>query len=579
MNRVVKLLTLAVVLSLLAALAVVPAAAQDECCQGGIIVEGNPGGDVATMNPLLASDTASRRVAALISPGFLGTNDAEQVIAMNAPGAMVTTWDISEDGTVYTFHLRDDLVWSDGTPITSADVIYAWKAIQEGAKGTIDVQSSYIIDPTGQTGVLDVTAPDDYTVQIKFATAECTALGYAGSIYPIPAHVLPEDVTQLMDADYNMNPTVGWGPFKFAEFRPSEQVSLVGNPDYPDAQEGVVIPTGYIYKNVPDATVVVEQFLAGEISWMTDPNVSRRADIRATDAQVFDYPGNSWDYVAFNLADPENPQNAYDDSGNPIDQGHHPLFGDVRVRQALAKATDVDSIIQAAVFNEGARMTSFIIPSSWAYNNDLPTITYDPEAAAAQLEEAGWIDEDGDGIREAHGAMYAEDGTPLQFTLYTNEGNTRREAIGTLVQDEWAQIGVKVDFQTIDFNTLLDIMDSQTFDAFILGWRNGYPDDPDVTQILTSISDVVGSGSDFTSWHNDRFEELNDQAKNVPGCAPEDRAPLYHEMQQIFQEDVPYVPLFVINGEYAAGAGISGFDPYPNAPLWNVDSWSTLATP
>ena len=196
------------------------------------------------------------------------------------------------------------------------------------------------------------------------------------------------------------------------------------------------------------------------------------------------------------------------------------------------------------------------------------------------LTDAGWIDDDNDPStpRVAKGAMYAPDGTKFEFTLYTNEGNTRRTAIGTLVQDELAQIGIKVDFQTIDFNTLLDIMNSQTFDAIILGWRNGYPDDPDVTQLFTPASDVVGSGSDFTSYNNPEFNALNNQAKTVPGCATDDRAPLYKQMQKILQDDVPYVWLFAQNGEYDAGASVEGFDPRPSNLLWNVDTW-TVKTP
>jgi peptide/nickel transport system substrate-binding protein len=375
-----------------------------------------------------------------------------------------------------------------------------------------------------------------------------------------------------------LDPTVTSGPFMFSELRPGEQTSLVGSPDYTDAVDGVVKPAGYIYKNVPDQTVIIEQFLAGELNVLDNPSVARREDIRNSDAQVYSYPGNSWDYMAFNLADPNNPQNAFDDAGNPIDQGHHPIFGDVAVRQAIARAVDVDSIIQAAVFNEGTRMSSFLIPASWAYDQSLAPLPFDPEAAAQMLTDAGWTDDNGDGVREAHGAMYAEDGTPLQFTLYTNEGNTRREAIGTLIQDELSQIGVKVDFQTIDFNTLLDIMDSQTFDAIILGWRNGYPDDPDATQLFTPGSDVLGSGSNFTSYNNPEFNALNDQAKTVPGCDPAERAPLYAQMQKIMQEDLPYLWLFAQNGMYAASANVEGFDPRPSNLLWNVDAWS-VSTP
>jgi peptide/nickel transport system substrate-binding protein len=578
MNKVVKLLALGVVLSLLAALAVVPAIAQDECCQGGVIIEGNLGGDVAVLNPILISDTASRRVDNLINMGFLGVDPEQAVIAPNSRGAIVQDWEISEDGTVYTFHLREDLTWSDGTPITSADVMYSWEAIKAGAEGLIDVPASYVVDPSGATGILDVQAPDDHTIVMTFATAECTALNYAASVVPVPSHVMPADVTTLMDADYNLNPTVTSGPFLFSEFRPGEQVSVVGSPTYADAINGAVVPSGFIYKNVPDQTVIVEQFLAGELNLIDGPAVARREDIRNTDAQVYPFPGNAWDYFAMNLADPNNPQNAFDEAGNPIDQGHHPIFGDVRVRQAFARAIDVESMISAAVFNEGSRMTSFLIPASWAYDNDLAPIPFDPEAAATMLEEAGWTDEDGDGIREAHGALYAEDGTPLQFTLFTNEGNTRREAVGTLIQDQLAQVGAQVDFQTIDFNTLLDIMDSQTFDTIILGWRNGFPDDPDATQLFTPASDVIGSGSNFTSFNNAEFTELNNQAKALPGCDPTERAAIYADMQQIMQEELPYIWLFTQDGFYAAGANVEGFGPYPSQLLWNVDTWS-VSTP
>ncbi|MBK9751705.1 MAG: hypothetical protein IPO91_33750 [Chloroflexi bacterium] len=557
-----------------------PVAAQ-EGGQGGIIIEGNLSADVATMNPIMSSDTASSRVIGFMFPSFIGADPAAAVLAPAQPNSLAESWEISEDGLTYTFTLRQDMTWSDGTPITSADILYSWEAIKAGAEGLIDVPGSYIIDPTGATGVLDVQAPDDYTVVVTMASPECTSLSYAASIVPAPSHVLPEDVSTLGDSEFNLNPTVTRGPFTFGEFRPGEQVSLVNDPTYPavDTVLGYVAPEGFIYRTVPDQTVMVEQFLAGELNVIDGPAVARRQDIRNSSATVYSYPGNAWDYLAMNLADPNNPQNAFDEAGNPIDQGNHPIFGDVRVRQALARAIDVESIIDAAVFNEGERMTSFLIPASWAYADDLAPIPFDPEAAAAMLDEAGWVDADNDPAtpRVAQGSMYAEDGAEFVFTLYTNEGNTRREAIGTLVQDQLAQIGVRVDFQTIDFNTLLDIMDSQTFDTIILGWRNGYPDDPDATQLFTPASDVIGSGSNFTSFNNERFTELNAQAKSLPGCDPAERAAIYGEMQQIMQDELPYIWLFATNGMYAANS-IEGFDPYPSQLYWNADAWS-VSTP
>ena len=573
-----KFLMIGTAVALLGAFA--PIAAQ-EGGQGGIIIEGNLSADVATMNPIMSSDTASQRVIGFMFPSFIGADPAAAVLAPAQPNSLAESWEISEDGLTYTFTLRQDMTWSDGTPITSADILYSWEAIKAGAEGLIDVPGSYIIDPTGATGVLDVQAPDDFTVVVTMASPECTSLSYAASIVPAPSHVLPEDVTTLGDSEFNLAPSVTRGPFTFGEFRPGEQVSLVNDPTFPavDTVLGYVAPEGFIYRTVPDATVMVEQFLAGELNTIDGPSVARRQDIRNSSATVYSYPGNAWDYLAMNLADPNNPQNAFDEAGNPIDQGNHPIFGDVRVRQAIARAIDIESIIDAAVFNEGERMTSFLIPASWAYADDLAPIPFDPEAAAAMLDEAGWVDADSDPAtpRVAQGAEFAEDGTEFVFTLYTNEGNTRREAIGTLVQDQLAQIGIRVDFQTIDFNTLLDIMDSQTYDSLILGWRNGYPDDPDATQLFTPASDVIGSGSDFTSFNNERFNELNTQAKSLAGCDPAERAAIYGEMQQIMQEELPYIWLFATNGMYAANS-IEGFDPYPSQMYWNIDAWS-VSTP
>ena len=566
-----------VLLVAMVAATVVPAFAQ-ESGTGGVIIEGNAGGDPAHFNPILTSDTASQRIAGFLFAGLVNVNAETADYSAFAPplaaGGIVQDWTVDETGTVYTFNLRQGLTWNDGDPIDAADVIYTWNAIKAGSEGIVDTPLSYVIDPTGASGILDVVALDDYTVQVTFPVAECTALGNVGVLAPVPSHILPADVADINDMSEDLNPTVTQGVFNFGSLSPSEQVALVANPTYFDATDGVVVPAGYIYKVVPDQNVLVEQFLAGETNVIDSPSIARRADVRAAQdagtAQVYPFPGNAWDYFAMNLADPTNPQNGLDAAGNVVDQGSHPIFGDLAVRQAISKAINVDDLIDAAVLGEGSRMTSFIIPASWAYADDLPPIGFDPEAAAAELDAAGWTLADGATVRTN------ADGDPLQFTLYTNEGNGRREAVGTLIQDQLAQVGIQVDFQTIDFNTLLDIMDSQTFDAIILGWRNGFPDDPDATQLFTPAADVVGSGSNFTSWNNAEFTALNLQAKTLPGCDPAERAALYGEMQAVFQSDLPYVPLFAIDGMYAASSAVEGFGPHPSLMYWNVDTWDLV---
>ncbi len=542
---------------------------------GGIIIEGNFGSDPVPFNPLLCTDTACDRIYQFLIPDIIGVDPSTALFAEFGENPMVrnaltTSWEISEDGTVYTLHLRDDMTWSDGEPVTAHDYAFSWQAI---VSGQTDTNRGYLMD-----SIASVEATDDYTVVVTFHQPGCTAFNDMTDFDPIPAHIFSEDFTQFNDNPWNLEPSVSAGPFVFGQYRPAELTSVLASPTYPDAEMGAVIPEGYIYKTVPDQTVLVEQFLAGELNYIDNPPVERRSDIRAAaetgDIQVYDYPGNTWDYFAFNLADPANPQNGLDETGNPIDQGYHPLFGDVRVRHAMALAIDVDAIIDGAVFGEGQRMASNVIPGSWTYNADLAPIPYDTEAAVALLAEAGWRDEDGNGVLEAHDALYAEDGTEFRFTLYTNEGNTRRAAIGTIIQDQLSRIGIVVDFQAIDFNTLLDIGYSQTFDAIILGWRQSYPDNPDQTQMWAASSDVVGSGDNWPSYYNAEVSDLMAQAKTLPGCDPDARKALYDRIQEIMQEDLPYLWLFTQNGMYAARGNVENFNPYPSNNWWNVDSWS-----
>ncbi len=575
MKHLTRYLVLGVAVAMLVAL-IVPVFAQDvEPGKGGIIIEGNFGGDPASMNPIIGSSTTDARVTGFLFPAFIGVDPATALFRQNDPAAIVTTWDISDDGLVYTFHMRDDWKWSDGTPVTSADVLYSWNATVAGGNGVVDTPLVYLLD------IIDkVEAPDDHTVVITFKNADCTALG-SSNLPVVPSHVLPADFAELNDADFNLNPTVTSGVFNFSQFVPGERVSMVANQDYPGAINGVVLPEGWVYKVVADQTVLTEQFLAGETNVIDGPPVNRRSDLRAdANTNIYSFPGNAWDYLALNYADPTNPQNAVDDKGNPIDQGHHPLFGDPKVRQAISLAINVDDIIQGAVFGEGDRMASTMIPASWAYDKTLAPIPFDPAQAAKLLDEAGWIDDDNDPTtpRVAKGAMYAPDGTKAAFVLYTNEGNSRRGAIGTIVQDQLKQVGIAVDFQAIDFNTLLDIMGGETFDAFILGWRNGYPDDPDQTQLFSTSGDIVGSGSNNVSYSNPELDALMEKARALPGCDPAERAKIYAQIQAITQKDLPYIPLYSIAGMYAARTSVNGFSPYPSQMYWNVETWS-LATP
>jgi peptide/nickel transport system substrate-binding protein len=578
-----KLVVLAVIVAVLVSPLTV--LAQDtENGTGGPIVEGNFGGSVnfGAMNPLRSNDTATNRITALMFPTTVGASPFTQTYAKigdeGVTGALATDWTVSEDGLTYTYTLRQDAMWSDGTPITTKDVKFSFDAI---ASGVIDAPLygyfNYVEDGN-PTGVKEIRVIDDYTFEAVFEQAGCTALGLSGGFPIVPSHVFgydgsPDfDFTVLVDNAFDTAPSVAYGPFEFVNFNPGEAIGLKAVASWAD---GPVVPSGFIYRDVPDQTVLVEQFLAGETNFIDGPPVERRADIRASESVTsVDFPGNAWDYLGFNLADPENPQPGLDADGNPIDQGHHPIFGDQRVRRAIQMAINVPEIVEGAVFGEGSQMAANMIPTSWAYDPDLAPVPYDPEGAAALLDEAGWP-VGPDGVRICDGCMYAEAGTPFEFDLITNQGNTRRESIGQIVQDQLYDLGITVNFQAIDFQTLLDTtFGAQTFDTYILGWREGFPSDPDQIQLFGPANDdPANQGSNGVSYNNPKVTELMTQAATLPGCDPTERAEIYHQIQAIMQEDQPYVWLFVQNVMYAANANVEGFDPQPNVPLWNVNVW------
>lgn len=560
----------------LLALIIAPLAAQEMGPgTGGPIIEPNFGGDISTLNPLLASDNPSFTVINRIMPNFIAQDPFTLAYTPGAAGSLVTDWTVSEDGLVYTFTMRDDWSWSDGTPITSADYKYAYDAVSSG-----EVEYPY----AGQiSNIESVETPDEHTVVVTFKESVCSALNSVAVIPPVPSHVYMErfgtDYAQMNeDAEFNLNPTVTAGAFDFRNFRPGEQVTVVANQDYPDAIRGFVVPEGWIYRNLENQTVVMESFLAGEIDMVTSVPADRRAEARERAAngefQIFEGPSSGWQFLAFNVADPTNPQNAFDEDGNPIDQGHHPVLGDKRVRQAIVFGTDYNELNEKAFFGTGIPIYSPFLTYSWAYNDQIEPRPYDPEQAMALLEEAGWTDEDGDGIRECHGCLYAEEGTPLSWELLTFTGNTSVDATVVLMKDQLAKIGMEVRLNVTEFQTMLDLMDAQTIDAVMLFLGSLDPNNPDeLRDVFTPEGDVIGSGFNWGSYNNPEVTELFEQGRTLPGCATEERIPIYHKIQEIMNEDVPW---FFINTTIVpaiAQANIENWSPTPGAIRWNLDEW------
>jgi peptide/nickel transport system substrate-binding protein len=573
----------AIILTIIGILLLAPmkTAQAQEPGSGGVIVAGYQGGTtgLGSLNPLRSGFNS---VTLLMFPAAVSASPFTQYYARvgdeGVTNALATDWTISKDGLVYTFTLRQDAIWSDGTPITATDVKFSFDAIASGQIESPDY-GVYNYDPdTNPFGVKEIVVVDSYTFQAVFKEVNCGALGLAGTFPVVPAHVFgydgrPDfDFSVIIGHAFDTHPPVVYGPFQLDYLHYGEEIALKPVPTWAD---GPVIHAGIIFRDTSSREDETARFLAGELDYIESPRpcMACFADIRAApDVKAVSFSGPYWDHIALNVADPDHPQPGLDADGNLIDQGHHPIFGDVRVRRALQRAIDVQAIIQGAVNGEGTQMVSSLIPTSWAADPDLAPVPYDPARAAQMLDEAGWP-VGPDGIRVCRGCKYALDGTPFEIELVTNEGNTRREAIGTIVEDQLREVGIEVDFQMVDFYTL--IANEQTYDAIIYGWPQIFPDDPDQTWIFDPRSDFPSEQGSLnaTSYYDPEFIRLSEQARTLPGCDPTARADIYHQIERLLQMEQPYLWLEVQNEIYAAHNNVIGFDPQPNMPWWNIHTW------
>ncbi len=571
-----------------------------ETGEGGTIIWGNErgSGNLGSLIDIQCSGVDCRDITNLLFPGVVGldpeTLSYEPLGGDNlVSGALATGWELSDDGTVMTVSLRDDLTWSDGTPITALDVYFTWAAINQGDQ--IGLSSSY--GPT-RRDVVNAEVIDDYTIAFEFETANCDALrrlSYSVS----PAHEFgftAEDTIESFDFTvFEGHPTANepvstHGPFKFTRIEPGTAVYLEADDNYVDASAGAVIPAGLAYLDVPDYTVMAERLIAnqaGDVNYMHEPDTTVLETLRDGGANLFEAPGTVWHYVALNLADPDDPRYGLDEDGNPIDQGVHPILGDLRVRQALQYAVDIDEIIASAHNGNASPMVAGTIPSAYTLNPNLERRPYDLDAARALLEEAGWVStgdslvDGGDGLRTCVGCETAEEGTEMFLDIVA--ADEPRTNVAVILQASMLQLGIDTEVATLDFNTLYnDNLGAQTFDMAIAGWRGGIPFNPDQRGIFGADADIPALGTEeygfnFGSWYNEEFQSISEaivDPSQTNSCDPNEIIPMAHRVQEILWEEQPYLHLYALNSAYAVNdTVVEGFAPFPTQGTWNIDTW------
>jgi peptide/nickel transport system substrate-binding protein len=507
-------------------------------------------GNIVTFNPALSDDGASSQAYNLLFPSMLEVDSfTGEVIAG------LTSYEVGADSKTYTFTIRDDANWSDGTPITSSDIVFVIEATQQEAINTVyeDIVSQ----------IAGIKIIDDKTYEITLNEINCAALGDFAGIRFLPAHKYAADFSDFESSDFNLNPDISGGSYILEEWAPDEFQRFRANPDFYGGAPQIPF---LINRVIGEQALAIQAIQAGEIDY-TYFQGDLFEQIQNRDSLQFEsFPQVSVNFLSLNWVDPNDPQPAYNEDGSVNPQTPHPLFSDVRVRQAVAMGWNkLDVLETLGGADGGTPLAGVVAPAfAWAYNTDVELWPYDPEAAMALLGEAGWTDSDGDGVRECNGCTTAEEGTRLAFTIRYSDILQLFETSVLVAQDQLSQIGFEVNLELVEWsNYITDVYQGQQYDATAMS--NSTATDPNsFTTLLMSEQDIPGAGNNLASYVNPEVDDLILAARSVPGCDPAARAEIYYQIQQITHDDVAYDWTFIPNIFHVANNRIGGFEPGPS---------------
>lgn len=504
-------------------------------------------GNISTFNPALSNSGSDVQA---FGPLFPKPFETDRFTGEPVPG--LTTWEISDDGLVYTFHIQEDANWSDGTPITAQDMKFVIEAVQQE-----DVATTW----ESQVALIEsVNVIDDKTYEVVMSQVNCAAMYDLGSIRFLPSHKYATDFSDFMDSPFNTNPDVSGGPYILESWAPDEGQRYRANANYWRGEPSIPF---LVNRLIGEEAVAMQSIQAGEIDYSYFQGDSFAQIVDRSNLQWETFPRLSVNFLSLNWVDPNAPSSAYDENGNLIEQVPHPLFSDIRVRKAVAMGYNKQDILATLGGPEGgSQVIGAVAPQvAWAINTDIEPYPYDPDAAAALLEEAGWLMNEQTGIRE-------KDGRPLAFTINYSDILLYFETTAFVIQDQLRDIGFDVTLNKQEWgNYITDTYLGQKYDATPMsnsGGSGGPPDPSEFMTLLDSRQDIVGSGNNIASYVNPELDTLIDQGRNLPGCDRDARAEIYREIQRIAHEDIAYDWTVNPNLFQTATRRVQGFRPGPS---------------
>ena len=491
-----------------------------------------------TLGPLFSTAGSEQQVERAIFGVLVQmTGNLEQV------GDLAESYEISEDSTTFTFHLHPDAMFNDGTPVTAEDVVFTLeRAINPATASFWQGRLMGIVGARafadGEADSVDgIEAPDEKTVILELESPDTAFLptfaDFSG-LGILPKHVLGDVAPdQLINHRFNLEPTVGAGPYQFVTYETDQYLELEPNPNWFGDEPSVT----RVFLRILQPDVAVAELENGSI----DLIAVSLADIERLEAlehvTVVSVPSPSLDTISVNL--------------------DREYFQDKRVRQAMQYALDRNTIVDQLYQGRATVYNSPIFGPDWmGVPEGLNEYQYDPDLARQLLEEAEWDSE----LRPQ--------------MMYVPGGNPTFDNMVSIVQAQWADVGFNVELLQLDSSELVQkLVVEPDYDLYI-GGGGVYGADPSISAKYYHSDNLTPGGANNVRYVNPDVDQLYADGKRAADL--DERREIYTQIAQILNEDLPSIFLWSPHSNFAMSDRLQGFEPpqYVNNRLWNVEDWS-----
>jgi peptide/nickel transport system substrate-binding protein len=493
-----------------------------------------------TLGPLFSTAGFEQQVERLVLGALVKmTDQLEQV------GDLAETIDVAPDATSFTFHLRQNAAFNDGTPLTSDDVRFTIERAIDVRTGSI--WRGRLLGITGAAAYSDQTAdsvtgvetPDEHTVTIKLDKPDAAFLqvlaDYTGFSI-LPKHILGEVAPdQLVNNEFNLNPSVGAGAYNFVQYASDQYVELEANPTF----WGTAPAVQRLFLRILQPDVAIAELENGSIDLVSIAIDDIERLEKNETLTVVTVPSPSMDSISFNL--------------------DREYFQDKRLRQAFAYAIDRENITKEIYKGYATVRNSPIFGPDWMGVPEVNPYPFDPDKARQLVTESGW-----DPNREVE-------------MMFVPGGNKTFDNMVPIIQAQLADVGVKINLLQLDAAELnKKLVADSDYDLYI-GGGGVYGADPGISAKYYISSNLTPTGANSVRYVNPEIDELYAEGRQTGDQAA--RKEIYNQIATILNEDMPSVFLWSPTTNFAFSKRLQGFLPpsYVDNRLWNAEEWSVTA--